>query len=184
MPAGVPEHGVSVALLRGINVGGKNKVEMPRLRGVFERIGLTDVTTYINTGNVVFAGAGSRTRIEDAIEDEFGFRVPVVLRDLDRVRGVTERVPDHWVNDGTMKCDVAFLWEEYDRPEVVGELPAREGIDEVFYVPGAVVWKVERSNLTRSGLPRLVGGALYRGMTVRNINTVRRIAELMESTGA
>jgi hypothetical protein len=78
-----------LALLPGVNVGGKNKVEMARLRDVFESIGATDVRTYINSGNVIFKHdrppARLRAAIENAIGAEFGCDVRIVLRDRDQV---------------------------------------------------------------------------------------------------
>lgn len=152
---------------------------MGRLRSVFERLGLDSVATYINSGNVVFRGEPDPGGLERAVAAEFGFEVPVLLRTRPGVEVVTSTVPDHWVNDGTMKCDVAFLWDEFDAPEVIDRLPSRPGVDETMYLPGAVVWRVDRSVITRSGMARLVGTDLYRGMTIRNINTVRRLATMM-----
>ena len=177
---------VHVALLRGINVGGKNKVEMPRLRGAFEAAGMQQVSTYINTGNVIFAAADSpdpRT-LEHAITEEFGLEIPVLLRSHRAMQEVTTAVPDDWANDDRMKCDVMFLWEDVDRPELVDELDRREDIDDVRYVSGALLWKVDRSNLTRSRMTKLVGTKLYRSMTVRNVNTVRKLAALMDETAS
>lgn len=175
---------ISVALLRGINVGGKNKVEMGRLRQTFERVGLAGVRTYINTGNVIFDSGGRspgalRPDLQAAITDEFDLELEIVLRDIDEMTATAEAIPESWVNDSTMKCDVMFLWESVDSPDIIEELPVREGIDTVTYVPGAVIWKVDRPNLTRSGMSRIVGTNLYKAMTVRNCNTVRKIVELM-----
>jgi uncharacterized protein (DUF1697 family) len=177
------------ALLRGINVGGKKRVEMPRLKSTFETVGMSEVHTYINSGNVVF-----RTRrtsaprmvadLEGAIEDEFGFPVRVAVRDLDAIRAVARAIPGHWVNDSTMRTNVLFLWDEHDHPEVIEILPTKEGIDEVVYVPGAVVWRVDTENVTRSGLSRIAGSDLYRGLTMRNCNTVRKLVEIMEDLAA
>jgi uncharacterized protein (DUF1697 family) len=71
---------VYVALLRGINVGGKNKMEMARLKATFESAGMKDVTTYINSGNVVFTDnrrkpATINRTLEKAIEADFGFAI-------------------------------------------------------------------------------------------------------------
>ena len=97
-----------MALLRGINVGGKNKVEMARLKKTFESIGATDVRTYINSGNVVFRHKRARGRlrgvIEGAIDSEFGFPVRLVLRTLDEVKSLTEAIPASWKEDATMRC--------------------------------------------------------------------------------
>jgi hypothetical protein len=79
----------NLALLRGINVGGKKKVEMTRLKALFESIGATEVRTYVNSGNVVFQHKRVRSSLravtERAIENEFGFPVRLVLRDLEEV---------------------------------------------------------------------------------------------------
>lgn len=179
---------VYVALLRGINVGGNRKVEMPRLRATFEGLGLTRVKTYINTGNVIFHDDSRSpdalvSMLEQAIEQEFGFAVKVLLRDRPAIETTVRALPDSWVNNDTMKCDVMFLWEQADQPQVLERLRIKPEIEDVVYVPGAVIWRVDRTHLTRSGLMELVGTPLYKLMTVRNCNTARRLAALMAETG-
>jgi uncharacterized protein (DUF1697 family) len=172
-----------LALLRGINVGGKNKVEMARLKAVFESIGSTGVRTYINSGNVIFEHARARARltavIEKAIEAEFGFEVKLVLRDLDEIQSLTRAIPGSWRDDSTMRCYVMFLWDDVDEPSVIDRLVTKEGIDDVKYVPGTIVWRVNRDVLTRSGMMRLTSDELYARMTIRNVKTVRKLADLM-----
>lgn len=158
---------------------------MQELKSVFERAGMTSVTTYINSGNVIFSTrARSRARLEArleaAIADHFGFHVKVLLRDLERMRGAVRGLAPEWVNDETMKCDVLFLWEDVDGPEVLKELTIRADIDDVRYVPGAVLWRVDREHLTRSGMMQVARTPLYQQMTIRNCNTVRKLLELME----
>lgn len=171
---------VELALLRGINVGGNNKIDMARLRTVFTELGCERVRTYINTGNVLYAGSPGRDHIEAAITTTFGLRIPVLVRDRPAIGSICDELPAEWVNDQAMKCDVMFLWDDIDDPSVLDRLPVREDIDEVRYVPGAVIWKVDRDVLTRSGMTKLVGTALYRSMTVRNCNTVRKLAALFD----
>ena len=172
-----------LALLRGINVGGKNKVEMSRLKAVFESIGATEVRTYINSGNVIFrhkrARSRLRTAIEKEIEDEFGFPVRIVLRDLEEVKSLTKAIPASWKEDSTMRCYVMFLWETVDDPSVLDQITIKDGLDDVKYLPGAIVWRVDRDVLTRSGMMRLTSGDLYKQMTIRNVNTVRKLADMM-----
>ena len=175
----------SLALLRGINVGGKNKVEMGRLRSVFAQLGLEDVRTYINTGNVIFdAGSNSGsdlvTDLERAITNEFGLELKVLVRGIDSMRKIARALPEDWTNDSEVKCDVLFLWEDVDEPAVLDTLSLREGVDDVVYVPGAVLWRVDRAHYARSGMSKLVGTKLYKSMTVRNCNTVRRLIAMME----
>lgn len=173
-----------VALLRGINVGGNRAVDMRMLKATFERIGLAAVRTYINSGNVIFetdsgASAGLCRTIEAAIEEDFGFPVTVMLRDADTIRSLAAALPDAWTNDKGAKCDVMFLADEIDSPDIVQQLTIKPGIDEVLYVPGAVLWRVPREVVTKSGMFKLVGSPLYSRMTVRNCNTARKIAGLM-----
>ncbi|HVR31321.1 MAG TPA: DUF1697 domain-containing protein [Acidimicrobiia bacterium] len=175
-----------LGLLRGINVGGKNKVEMARLRDTFERLGGSDVRTYINTGNVIFdhdqPNADLVPRLEVAIAEDFGLDIRVLLRNLEAMTTLAVALPPTWVNGATMKCDVMFLWDEIDSPDVVDRLAIREDIDEVVYVPGALIWKVDRDLVTRSGMMKLAGTNVYKAMTVRNVNTVRKLVELMTVT--
>jgi uncharacterized protein (DUF1697 family) len=175
-----------LALLRGINVGGKNKVEMSRLKTVFESIGATEVRTYINSGNVIFVHDGAPTRLSAAIEKaigaEFGFEVRIVLRTVDEVMSLTKAIPAAWKEDTSMRCNVMFLWDDVDDPSVLDHLTIKDGIDDVKYVPGTIVWRVDRDVVTRSGMMRLVSDDLYKRMTIRNVNTVRKLADLMGDT--
>lgn len=178
-----------VALLRGINVGGKNKVDMKLLKSTFEHAGMKGVRTYINSGNVIFshdsASAAELERLlEHAIEETFGFSVKVLLHDAQSMAAIRKALPDEWVNDTSAKCDVMFLWDTLDQPDLIERLTIKPGIDDVRHVAGALLWRVERSNVTRSGMMRLVGTAEYQQMTVRNCNTLRKLASLVEQAAA
>lgn len=180
---------IYVALLRGINVGGRSKVEMKRLKAVFEEAGMTSVRTYINSGNVIFSTAiRGRARLaellKEAISEGFGFPIDVLVRDVKSMRTVVKAIPSHWTNDKTMKCDVMFLGDEVDRPSVVRRLRFKPEMEDVRYVPGAVIWRVDRKDVTRSGMMKLVGTPLYKRMTIRNCNTTRKILEFMEDEGS
>lgn len=108
---------IYAALLRGINVGGNNKVNMKELKQVFEEAGMTSVKTYINSGNIVFADAGRSKQeimavLEEAIFAHFGLRIKVLVYSMDEYTRIAEAVPDGWTNDDRLKSDVLFLWEE------------------------------------------------------------------------
>jgi uncharacterized protein (DUF1697 family) len=179
---------IYVALLRGINVGGKNKIEMARLKTLFEGAGAKQVSTYINSGNVIFADPRRKPAtitkvLEQAIESEFGLAIRLLLRDLAAMKQLVRAVPRNWTNDSNMRCDVLFLWEEYDSKEILTSLRWKPEIEDVVYVPGALIWRMDRVHVNRSGLGKVVGTDLYRGMTIRNVNTVRKITELMAEAG-
>lgn len=173
-----------VALLRGINVGGANKVSMAQLKTVFEGAGVTDVRTYINSGNVLFTSDTKerellRRALEDAVADACGVTADVQLRTAEELAALVEAIPAHWTNGEAMKCDVVFLQPDVDRPELLDELDPRPGIEDALYVPGALVWRVDRKDATRSRLIRMVGTPLYERVTVRNCNTARKLLALM-----
>jgi uncharacterized protein (DUF1697 family) len=174
---------VHIALLRGINVGGKSAVDMAALKATFERLGFGAVRTYINSGNVVFTASGGRPttlakRIEAAITADFGLDVAVLVFTAGELTVVADTVPATWVNDATMKCDVFFLWPDVDRPAIVDDVPKNPAIEDLLYVPGALVRRIDKQNATRSPMHRVLGTDLYRRMTVRNINTVRKLRDL------
>ena len=171
-----------VALLRGINVGGHAKVSMRDLKQTFERLKLKDVSTYINSGNVIFNGGGSdrarlRRRIEKAIAEDLGLDVSVILRDTAELKKVVDKLPSGWKNGDTDKCDV-FFSDEFGSPKSVDLLPFTPGIEEVLFVPGAILCRIPRAKQPKSKLTRLVGTDVYRAMTARNVNTVRKLYEL------
>ncbi len=176
---------IYVALLRGINVGGNNMIDMKRLKQVFIDSGLQSVVTYINSGNVIFYAVEYTKEqlielIEKAILENFQLQIKVVLRSIEDFHTMMSRVPESWRNDQDMKCDVLFLWEDVDSPTLLTELTVKPDIDTVIYTPGAVLWAVDKINVTKSGSMKLVGTNLYKKMTVRNINTARKIYLIMQ----
>lgn len=173
-----------VALLRGINVGGNRMVPMADLKASFEQLGFADVKTYINTGNVIFATNISNPlkltkMIEKQILKDFGFDVAVIVRSQDQIQKVVKAIPDSWNNDNEQKCDVMFLWPEIDDKNVLDQLIYNPDMEDLKYVPGAVIWRIDRKNATKSKVIRIVGTKLYKQITIRNCNTVRKINQLM-----
>ncbi|HWQ31036.1 MAG TPA: DUF1697 domain-containing protein, partial [Negativicutes bacterium] len=173
---------IYVALLRGINVGGKNKIDMKALKETFIRAGMQAVLTHINSGNVVFTDEKHRKTeiselLEKAIAEDFGLEVKVLVLSLDDFEAMMSILPESWNNDSNMKGDVLFLWDETDRESASAKLLIKPGIDKVLFFPGGILWAVDRDNVSGSGLLKLVGTDLYKKMTVRNVNTARKLYE-------
>jgi uncharacterized protein (DUF1697 family) len=117
-----------VALLRGINVGGRKKVPMARLREVLEAAGFEDVKTYVQSGNVVLSAprrspAKIGREIEAAIEAEFGFDVAVVMRTRDELAALVEDDPLGDVATNPTYRVVVFLAEKLDRSRLADVEP-------------------------------------------------------------
>ena len=169
-----------VALLRGINVGGNKKVEMAKLKKAFESVGYTDVSTYINSGNVLFTSAKENfDLIEPALAKVFKFSIPVIVRSAANIKSVAKKIPSGWENDPSQKSDVIFLWDAYDKKSSFKLIATKEGIDELLYVPGAILWHINRDNYAKSGMHKFIGTEVYKNMTARNVNTVRKLASLL-----
>lgn len=177
---------VYVALLRGINVGGNNKIDMKQLKQAVEQLGFQSVRTYINTGNIIFDDGGGHSKAEiakmfaEAIYIHFGLQIKVLVLSMEEIKRIMSALPDHWSNDEKMKSDVLFLWEEHDDESVLDLLNIKPEIDSVIYVPGAILWSIDRQNATKSGMHKMIGTKIYRHITVRNVNTTRKIFELMQ----
>jgi uncharacterized protein (DUF1697 family) len=175
-----------VALLRGINVGGRNKVPMADLRRGLAGRGLVDVRTHIASGNVV-ALAPDRPEARDqvaaavtaTIAEDFGFDCSVLVRRGTEIQRIAEAIPEEWVNDGTRKADVLFLFDDVDSPDILERLPLVPDVDTAHYTPGAVLWSVTRAQQPRSGMPAIIGTPLYQRLTIRNVNTTRTLASMV-----
>lgn len=169
-----------VALLRGINVGGNNKVEMSKLKKVFESLGFKNVSTHINSGNVVFETdkRDSEPEIEKALKKGFGFGLRVVLRDAKNIKKLCKLISKDWLNDSLQRTDVLFLWNEFDSRKSI-DLIKITGVDTLKYIEGAIVWNVKRKDVAKSGMKKFIGSLVYKNMTARNINTVRKLNELL-----
>jgi uncharacterized protein (DUF1697 family) len=175
-----------VAFLRGVNVGGKGIVSMAAIKEALVALGLSDVRTYINSGNVIFATGASEAqqltdRIEKALEQHTGMAIKVLVMDHKTLKKTVDAIPSNWVDDKTMRTYVLLLWKELDDRTIFDRLPIKPGVDELSYTPGAVVWRVDRENVRRSQMNRIVGTALYKKITIRSANTMRKLNELTET---
>jgi uncharacterized protein (DUF1697 family) len=180
---------VFVSLLRGINVGGNKLIKMDRLKALYERLGFENAKTLLNSGNVVFAtDEKSRktlaAKIEDAIEQEIGFRPTVVIRNATELQKVVERNPfpkmakadpGHLVwmalaakPDAAAKSRLTAAYSGPEEIEIAGE-------DAYITYPNGI----GRSKLTNALLEKHIGVA----GTARNWNTVTKLLELTRSRG-
>ncbi len=177
-----------VALLRGVNVGGKGAVNMANLKTCFEQLGYEHVQTYINSGNVIFtAPAGSQPvlaeRLEQAIEEAFGLHVKVLVKNLSEMQALVHAIPENWIDNKEQKCTVLFLWPEVDSEAMLEQLSWQAADESVRYYPGAIVWHTSKKFASKSRVLRINQAESYKQMTARNPNTVRKLLALMEAPG-
>jgi uncharacterized protein (DUF1697 family) len=171
-----------VALLRGINVGKGARVPMKDLKALLEGLGLIDVVTYLNSGNVVLSssmGALELTRlVESALAGAFGQPIPTLIKTSAEIVSIAESIPSEWENDAGEQTYVAYLFSDVDKPGLVSELPVKMEFLTIYYTPGAIVWNIKRENYNRSHITKIAGHSSYARMTTRNVNTVRKLAAM------
>jgi uncharacterized protein (DUF1697 family) len=174
-----------VALLRGINVGGRNLIRMPALKACFEELGCEDVATYIQSGNVLFSAQGTDSkalalRIERALAAAFDYEASIVLRTRKQLQDIVRRAPAGFGADpATCRCDVLFLKEPLTAAAALKIVPTKEGVDEVYAGPGVLYFSRIVDKAAQSRLNKLVSMPIYKSMTIRNWNTTTRLLSLM-----
>jgi uncharacterized protein (DUF1697 family) len=179
--------GTYVALLRGINVGGKNKVPMPDLVEMFTEAGCSNVRTYIQSGNVVFSVAPkSAKRVPDLVSrriaDRFGYRVPVVLRTVDEFRQVAVSNPFLQSDCDANSLHVGFLADLPD-PRDVAALDPKRSPGDSFTMRGQEIYLCLPNGVARTKLTNAYfDSRLTTTSTFRNWRTVLKLLELTQPT--
>ncbi|MFC8598702.1 MULTISPECIES: DUF1697 domain-containing protein [unclassified Isoptericola] len=180
-----PASPTSVALLRGLNVGGHHQVAMPDLVACLEGAGLGVVRTVQGSGNVLLAahpasGPELEATIEAALADRFGFAVPTLVRSRDELSATVEAAPPDHGSD-TLRSDVYFLKAPLTAREVLDVMPElRDGVDAVAPGPGAVYFSRVAAQARRTRIQRLMALPVFQQMTVRTWRTTTRLLELLD----
>jgi uncharacterized protein (DUF1697 family) len=177
-----------VALLRGINVGGKNLIPMPALKASLGGGGFDEVRTYIQSGNVLFEAPTTKPvvlaeRIEALILASFGIPVPVVVRTRTQMRAIVDRAPRGFGTDPTAyRYDVIFLKEPLSAKTAIASVPVNPEVDDAHPGTGVLYFSRLIAKATRSRLNRIVSSPIYPNVTIRNWNTTTRLVALMDDT--
>jgi len=175
-----------VALLRGINVGGKNLIKMTALQACFEEHGFGEVSTYIQSGNVLFAAreasaAKLTARIEGILSAAFGYRASVVLLTHAQMRAVVDGAPAGFgARPSKLRYDVWYLMPPLKAAAAIAAVPKKEGVDQVFPGPGVLYTTRLVAKATQSRLVRITAAPLYQSLTIRNWNTTRELLRRMD----
>lgn len=174
-----------VAWLRGINVGGNNRILMTDLRAAFERGGFDDVATYIQSGNVVFTTTVPLGTVEATVEqlllDAFGLHLAVVVRTGEQLQAVVRAAPHGFGTEPErFHDDVWFVKAPTTAADVVAALSPREGVDEVWSGDGVVYARRLSARRSESKLTKVVGTATYRAVTVRNWATTTKVLAMLQ----
>lgn len=173
-----------IALLRGINVGGNNIIRMADLKQSFEELGFSEVTTYIQSGNVLFnSSEGDKQLLTEKIEahlsERFAYQSKIVLVTQDQLRQIVESAPQGFGEEpGEYRYNVLFLKEPLTAEEAMQSITIREGVDRVWAGEEVLYFSVLTSRATQSRLSRIVGQPIYQWITIRNWNTTTKMTTM------
>jgi uncharacterized protein (DUF1697 family) len=175
-----------VALLRGINVGGKNAVRMPDLVACFTDAGYGDVRTHGQSGNVLFTTAragGPRleTAIQRMLEKRFGIPILVVIRSRDELAATIGAAPaDHGSKE--LRSEVIFLKHPLTAKQAMAEVPElREGVDAIAPGPGALYFSRVAARATTTRIQQFMAKPIFQKMTMRTWSTTERLLALLDA---
>ena len=179
MPSGVQY----LALLRGINVGGKNLIKMTDLRAAVEAMGFTDVVTYIQSGNVLFRAPRQRrdqlaAGIESGLSRRFGIELKVVALTKAQLKSVVEGAPRGF-GAASQRCDVIFVRKPLTVKKAFSVLEFRPGVDSAWPGPGVIYHSRLASRASGSRLSRFVMQPEYQNVTLRSWSTTTKLLAKM-----
>jgi uncharacterized protein (DUF1697 family) len=177
-----------LVLLRGINVGGRNKVPMAALRDLLESHGHTKVSTYIASGNVILSSDRSpdaiRRELEEALPTTFKLDsewVAVLVLTRAQLRAVVRDRPKGFSDQPDMYNSDAVFLRGIDAATAMQVFDPRPGVDEVWPGTGVIYSQRLTAQRTKSRLGRIVGTPAYRLMTIRSWATTKALLERMEA---
>lgn len=173
-----------IALLRGINVGGNNKIAMSELKRCFQETGFSHVETYINSGNVLFDSDQYDESIlqkmcETLIKDHFGFSILVALVKAQSLSIMMAKAPEWWGKDPSSKHNAIFVIQPYIAHEILEEVvQTKPEYEKVQAVDSMIFWSAPLETFSKTRWAKIVGTKEYAKITIRNANTAYKLLEL------
>jgi uncharacterized protein (DUF1697 family) len=176
-----------VILLRGINVGGKNRVPMAELKLCLEEQGFASVVTYIQSGNVVLRSdldaEALSAKIEHMLPRKFKLDssiIRVVALEYKTFKKIVMQAPMEFGKDNARyRYNVIFLMN-FSLSEAMEQISARQGVDEIWQGDKAIYYRNSMLNASKSHLGKITQQPVYKSITIRNWNTTSKLLKLLE----
>lgn len=175
-----------IALLRGINVGGKNKIAMPELKKLFEDIGYKDVVTYINSGNVIFSSpeeeeANIRKDCESEIVEKFQLDILVTIISAKDLSKALQNAPSWWDKDSEAKHNAIFVIPPATATQIIEQVGIEKPeYEQISYYGQVIFWSAPIQTFSKTRWSKIVGKPAYHSITIRNANTTKKLLQLLE----
>ena len=177
-----------IVLLRGINVGGKNKVSMAALKLCLEGLGFVDVTTYIASGNVFLDtdknSKDIKAEVETALQENFKLDselIKVLVLSQNQLEAVIDKKPKGFGEEPDKYHSDAIFLLDIDINEAMKVFNPKEGVDTVWPGDGVIYFQRLSALRTKSRLSGIIGTPAYKSMTIRSWNTTVQLLSLLYS---
>ena len=175
-----------IALLRGINISGRNKVPMAELKQCFEALDFVEIRTYLNSGNVIFSSeetvaAALTHRIEGRLQRQFGLEIPVFVLPQENLADSLAHAPNWWGTENKAIYDnLIFILPPATFAEVYREIGApKEGLEQIQAYQSAVFWSFCRTAYQKTNWwPKTASLPVGGKLTIRTANTLRKIVQM------
>ena len=174
-----------MALLRGINISGKNKVVMAELKKEFESLKFEDVKTYLNSGNAIFSSRENiekiTKQIEEMLKKNYDFKIPVFVLEQEKLKDILEHAPTWWGSDDKAIYDnLIFIIPPLSFKEVFEEIgEAKEDLEKIQNYNDVIFWSFSRKDYQKTNWwPKTANTNVSKKLTIRTANTVRKIVSM------
>ncbi len=174
-----------LALLRGINVGGKNIVPMEQLKSCFQKMGYENVLTYIQSGNVLFSSRSRSAKklsgqIESAIANQFTIQSQVFCISATEYFHELECAHSRFGKDKNCKHNAMFIVDASKPTDILAKIGSPvKGIETVSHGSRTLFWTANKNQIGKTAMMKISKSPVYRKLTVRNHNTAFKLAELL-----
>ena len=176
-----------LALFRGVNVGGKNKLSMAELKVCLEKLGLENVRTYINSGNAMFEsdepGEAIGSKIEQTLVKTFKFDselIKVLVLSDEQLASIVRDAPKGFgETPDVYYSDVAFLIGA-DAKDAFDQFELNPEVDDIWLGKGVVYYRRLGAKRTKSRLSKIIAKPIYKSMTIRSWNTTKKLLALLD----
>ena len=175
-----------VILIRGINVGGKNKVRMADLRPCLEELGFAQVSTYIASGNVILESDQQpdtiKTQIEGLLPEKFTLDnklIKVLVLTRRQFQAVIENKPKGFGDQPDQYHSDAIFLIDIDMDQAMPVFSPREGVDKIWAGEGVIYSQRLSAQRTKSRLSKIMAAPAYKSMTIRSWQTTTKLLELL-----
>ena len=175
-----------IALLRGINISGKNKIAMPELKKCFEGMGYTDVRTHLNSGNVIFSApqddeAAMAEKISFKIQECFQLNIPAFVILQEKLSAILSKAPAWWGTEDKGIYDNLIFVMPGPTAELIAEKAGEPtaGLEQVFITDNVIFWSFDRQKYSKANWWKKTASAgIGELITIRTANTLRKIVSM------